>query len=170
MPSWSFRKPPIVPSLASLLLVLLAACGTERGKDGEYKAGIGAEAEGPVVSGARLVMPAAEGRPGVAYATITGGATAVKLIGISTPAAQRVELHRTVTENNVARMEPADEIEIPAGGTVAMTEGGLHAMLYDMRPQEGATAPLTFTYSDGSSSTVDAAIETRGTAMSHEGM
>lgn len=60
-----------------------------------------------------------------------------RLIGIETEAAGRVEFHRSVIENGVAKMVPIEGgIEIPAGGEFGLGFDGSHAMLVDL------TAPI----------------------------
>ncbi len=57
----------------------------------------------------------------------------VTLIGGSTPAAARVEIHETVMQDGVMRMrELADGLTVAAGETVALEPGGLHVMLIDL--------------------------------------
>jgi copper(I)-binding protein len=66
--------------------------------------------------------------------------TAVKAEGV-----ERIEMHRTVVEEGVARMEAVDSIEIPAGGEVTLAPRGLHLML--IRPSslsEGDEVELVF--------------------------
>jgi copper(I)-binding protein len=60
-----------------------------------------------------------------------------RLIGIETEAAERVTFHRTVTENDMAKMVPIEGgLEIPVGGEYRLGLDGSHAML------EGLTAPI----------------------------
>jgi len=44
---------------------------------------------------------------------------------------ERIELHRTVVEEGVARMLPVDRLEIPPGGSVSLEPGGMHLMLFN---------------------------------------
>jgi copper(I)-binding protein len=66
-----------------------------------------------------------------------GSDKSAALVGASSPAFGRIELHRTVMEDGVARMIAQDRIEIPAGADIAFEPGGLHLMLFD------PTHPLT---------------------------
>lgn len=60
-----------------------------------------------------------------------------RLISIETEAAARVEFHRSVIEDGVAKMIPIEGgIEIPAGGEFGLGFDGTHAMLVDL------TAPI----------------------------
>lgn len=55
----------------------------------------------------------------------------LKLVGVSTPAAKRGELHEMKHEGDVMRMRQVQEIDLPAGKTVSLAPGGLHIMLFD---------------------------------------
>ena len=92
-------------------------------------------------------------RPGVAYMTIRNtGSDPVTLTGIATPAAAMPMIHRSTTDaKGVASMAPAGDLTIPAGGSITLEPGGLHAMLMKLTGPltEGATYPLTLIFSDG---------------------
>lgn len=64
------------------------------------------------------------------------GPSADRLLGGSTPVAERLELHSMAMQGDVMRMRPVDSVPIPAGGSVALAPGGLHLML------TGLKAPL----------------------------
>ena len=60
------------------------------------------------------------------------------LTGASSADFARVEMHKTVHENGMARMLPQERIVIPANGSVMLEPGGLHLML--MEPKRALTA------------------------------
>jgi copper(I)-binding protein len=65
------------------------------------------------------------------------GAQPDRLIAASTPAAQRVELHISERQGDVARMRQVKSYEIPARGRYVLQPGGAHLMLFDLaRPLE----------------------------------
>ena len=72
-----------------------------------------------------------EGGNGAAFMTVLNGLDkAVRLASISGDAAGAIELHETVNDNGVMKMEPHPEgFEIPAGGTLELKPGGKHVML-----------------------------------------
>lgn len=115
-----------------LLLAALAAMSLVLPASGHgYKAGT-IEIVHPFL---RATPPGA--RTGAGYLVIRNeGSEPDRLVGIETEAAERVTFHRTVTENDVARMVPLEAIEIPAGGEYRLGLDGTHAML------EGLTAPI----------------------------
>ena len=92
-------------------------------------------------------------------------ASAARLVGVSTPAAGRAELHEMAMENNTMRMRQVDAIDLPAGKAVNLASGGYHVMLFDLKRQlkEGETVPVTLVVQDGakknSSVTVEAQVK-----------
>jgi copper(I)-binding protein len=57
------------------------------------------------------------------------------------------------------RMEPAAPVEIPAGGTVSFTPGGLHVMLTDVPPLAvGDTVELRLVFDRAGSIVVSAPV------------
>lgn len=91
-------------------------------------------------------------RPAAAYLTlVNNGGGAARLIGIESPVAGRVEVHRTVKQGEIMRMEPAGNLELPAGGRVVLEPGGLHIMLMDLKDplKKGKNFPLTLRFAGG---------------------
>lgn len=121
---------------APLALVLLAAC--------QPAAEAGAE-------DAWARLPAASGRPGAAYFTLTGGAKGAELVAVESPAANRAELHEMRNDGGVMRMGAVAKIAVPAGGEVTLAPGGYHVMLFGLQPgaTPGGTIPLTLRFADG---------------------
>lgn len=76
------------------------------------------------------------------------GKTSDRLLGASSPAAERVELHRMAMEGDVMRMRPVESIELPPGGRVELKPGGLHLMLMGLKQplQAGQAVPLTLRF------------------------
>jgi copper(I)-binding protein len=72
-----------------------------------------------------------EGGNGAVYLVVLNGLeTPVRLASISGEAAGAIELHETVDDNGVMKMEPHPEgFEIPPGGTLELKPGGKHVML-----------------------------------------
>jgi copper(I)-binding protein len=62
----------------------------------------------------------------------TGG-TPDRLVGGSTPAAERVELHSMVMDGNIMRMRELAAIDIPPGQVVELRPGALHLMLVGLK-------------------------------------
>ena len=72
----------------------------------------------------------AAGDVSAVYMRITNqGASDRVIVSAASAAAERIEFHRTIVENDIARMEPLDNLLIPAGGTLTLQPGGAHIML-----------------------------------------
>lgn len=97
-------------------------------------------------------------RPGIIYVTIRNeGSEDDALVAIATPAASMPMLHETVVTDGVARMPHAMSVPVPAGETVMLEPGGLHAMLNDLTTalDEGTTFPATLTFEAAGDVTID---------------
>lgn len=57
------------------------------------------------------------------------GDSARKIVAAESPAFERVEMHRTVIEDGMARMLPQSSLTVPAGGELVLEPGGYHLML-----------------------------------------
>lgn len=55
------------------------------------------------------------------------------LVGVSSPAAARAEIHRTVEDGGGGRMQKIGGIPIPSDSSIALRAGGYHVMLLDLR-------------------------------------
>lgn len=123
-------NPPFPTALLSILTLSLGTVPHAMAQDSEsFRAG-------PIV----VEAPWSRATPGGArvasgYMRITNtGAEPDRLVGGSTVAAERFEVHRSTVANGVARMEPvAGGLEIGPGQTVELKPGSLHAMLVNLR-------------------------------------
>jgi copper(I)-binding protein len=95
---------------------------------------------------------------GAAYMTILNGfGSDVQLVSAESEASNVVELHETVDDNGVMRMQPRPEgFTVPAGGMVELKPGGKHVMLIDLvEPLEpGKQLEITLNFDNGESLTV----------------
>lgn len=76
------------------------------------------------------------------------GSTEDRLVGITTPVAETVEIHESLEENGVAKMRPVEAIVVPAGGMAKLKPGGFHAMLMGIKEPlaKGAKLPITLKF------------------------
>jgi hypothetical protein len=136
------------PARAAIVLVLaLAGCG----RDGETGAAEVAAAD------VAVTLPALPGRPGAAYFRLETSGEGVRLTGLSSAAAERIELHET-------GMRPAAAIALPAGEPLSFAPGGRHAMLFGLDPslRAGGSIALTFTFEGARPVTVQAQVRRPG--------
>ena len=96
-------------------------------------------------------------RAGAAYVTVVNhGDTPDRLIAIVTPAASMAEVHGTVMNGNVIKMETLDAVNVPAQASVEMKPGGLHVMLMGLKKPlvEGGAIDMTLTFEKAGSITI----------------
>jgi copper(I)-binding protein len=84
-----------------------------------------------------------------AFMTLTSTKGA-RLVGASSPAAGVVEVHEMKMVDDVMRMRQIAALELPAGKPIALSPGGYHLMLLELKQplKEGATVPLTLEIED----------------------
>lgn len=118
------------------------------------------------VKDAFIVKPA-EGRDvaaGGLMAYVTG--PAVELVGASTDAADRVELHTMSMEDDVMQMRQVESFPVSEGEPAVLQRGGNHLMLFGVDPAiaVGDTVDLSLEFrdSDGTSQTVVTSAEVKG--------
>lgn len=107
----------------------------------------------------------------VAAQTASGGfmeitsKEAARLVGASSTAAARVELHEMRMHGDTMKMRTVDTLELPPGKAVKLSPGGYHLMLIDLkRPlKPGTSVPLTLVVdgADGKRRNVDIKAEVR---------
>lgn len=93
---------------------------------------------------------AAPGIPGVGFLTLTNtGKKADRLLAVSSPVADSVEIHQSRVENGVMQMRALTQgVELPAGQSVALSPGALHLMLFELSTPlaVGDQVPLRLTF------------------------
>ncbi|MCS6962917.1 copper chaperone PCu(A)C [Thermoflexus sp.] len=69
----------------------------------------------------------------VYFVAINDGDQPDVLIGAASDVAEKVEIHETKMEGDVAKMQPVPRVEIPARGRVEFRPRGLHIMLIGLK-------------------------------------
>ena len=71
--------------------------------------------------------------------------TDAHLVGVKSMVAGMTEVHSMKMNNGVMEMRAAPSLDLPAGKTVALSPGGYHVMLMDLKQQmhEGDSVTLT---------------------------
>ena len=119
------------------------------------------------VKDAVVVLPPIPGRPGAAYFTLRTNNDPMKIVSVTSPRIERIELHETREENGVTKMQPIVDTTFPTSGVMEFKTGGRHAMLFGLAPdlKAGDKIPLTFTFEPAPAVTVEAEVD----AGSHAG-
>ncbi len=110
---------------------------------------------------ARATMPGQ--KVSGAYMKLTADADA-KLVGATSPAVPRVEVHEMRMDGDVMRMREVQAVDLPKGKTVSLEPGGYHIMLMNLAKPiaAGEVIPLTLTIeSGGKRQTVEVKAEAR---------
>lgn len=143
----------IALALASLSTAALAQAVDVKG------AWARATVQGQMASGAFMQLTAKEGS---------------KLVGISSPVAGVAEVHEMKMDGDVMKMRAVEGgLDLPAGKVVALTPGGYHVMLMDLKTplKKDTTIPMTLTFKDakGVQSTMAIKVPVSGTAPAAAG-
>jgi copper(I)-binding protein/cytochrome oxidase Cu insertion factor (SCO1/SenC/PrrC family) len=86
------------------------------------------------------------------YMTLVNvGSQDVTLVGLESPAFDRVEIHEMAMVDGLMKMRELAEVVVPAGGQTRFEPGGTHLMLRGPQEQlaEGQLVDLTLTFSSG---------------------
>ncbi|HEY9092316.1 copper chaperone PCu(A)C [Parasphingorhabdus sp.] len=136
---------------ASIAAIFLSACG---------------QGDVLLVDEAVINLSPVEGNPSSGYFTVRGGPEDVALLAVTADDTLRLEMHETIEENGVSKMQAVDRVEIPAGGTVKFEPGGKHLMLWGVgnRSIERGTLRMIFIFSNDDRIQVDAVINKVGGA------
>jgi hypothetical protein len=113
------------------------------------------------------------GANSAAYMRIVNNSdTADALVAAATDAAETVELHTVIMEDNVMRMRPVPQIEVPANDEASLQPGGYHVMLLGITRdlQEGDMVDLTLTFENAGDINITAPVQQGGGMMMNDGM
>jgi copper(I)-binding protein len=92
---------------------------------------------------------------------VNNGANADRLISANSPAAGEVQIHEMKMEGEVMKMrELPDGLEIPPGGSISLSPGGVHLMFTKLSQRfvEGQKVPVTLTFQNAGSVTLDLSV------------
>ena len=112
---------------------------------------------------ARPTVPGQQAGGG--YIALTSTA-ADRLVGGSTPMAQRLELHMMAMQGDVMQMRQVDAIDLPAGKKVELKPGGLHLMFIGLKQPLplGSKVPVTLKFEKAGELKVDFEVMARAAA------
>ena len=112
-----------VSTTASAILLTLAGCTATPEESTPYE-----------VTNASIRTPVAGRTTTAAYFDFTNNSSqSVKIVGVSSTAAERIEMHTIIKVDEQLRMRPLTNIEVAAGETVKFASGGNHLMLFGVQ-------------------------------------
>jgi len=109
---------------------------------------------------------------GAAYMMLTNnGASADRLLGATTPLADKVQFHKETEDNGVSRMRQVDTIDLPPGAKIVFRPGDMHVMIVGLKQPltRGQTFPLILKLEKAGDIDVTVPVEGIG-AMRHDDM
>jgi copper(I)-binding protein len=118
--------------------------------------------ESPIHVADAKARPTAPGGTGVVYMIVMNHGTADDdLTGLSTPVADKAEIHRSMDMNGMSHMEAVADLPIKANGAISFAPGGLHVMLTGLKQplKLGDSFPLTLTFAKAGPVTVNVSVQ-----------
>ena len=94
------------------------------------------------------------------------GDRADRLVGASSPIAERADIHNTINDNGVMRMRPVETIDLPVSGGAELAPGGYHIMLIGLTEplKQGTRIPVTLQFEHAGSIDIEVTVEAAGAA------
>jgi periplasmic copper chaperone A len=108
---------------------------------------------------------ASAGKTGAAYFSVVNkGATPDRLVAVSTPAADKAQIHEDKMENGMMEMRPVGPMVIAPGQSAQLKPGADHVMLMGLKHplKEGETFPLTLSFEKAGDIQVVVTVEKAG--------
>lgn len=80
-----------------------------------------------------------------------------RLVSVTSPLADEIEIHRMTVKNGMMEMDAVDSLTIPAKGEVKLQPGGLHLMIYGVKRdlKEGDSLPIELTFENAGTRKID---------------
>jgi copper(I)-binding protein len=89
------------------------------------------------ISSVYISEPVMGERAAMYLTVVNRGPVADHLIAASTPIAGRSEIHRTVADGGMMRMEPVESLQVSPGEELHLAPGGYHIMLLELKEHIG---------------------------------
>jgi len=107
---------------------------------------------------------------GGGYMTVRNkGVAGDRLVGVTSPASARVEMHEMAMDKDVMRMREIKGVDVPAKGAVEFKPGGFHLMFIELKAplKQGEKVPVTLRFEKSGEVKADFAIEAAGAGSAH---
>lgn len=113
-----------------------------------------------------LFAPVTQGEAAAYFTAVNRGPAADTLLGLTSPIAASVMVHRQVVDGGLAQMEHVTELAVAPGDSIVLAPGGLHAMLVtlDRLPVAGDSVSLTLRFARAGTITVTVPVRDYGAA------
>ena len=107
---------------------------------------------------------------GGGYLTIRNkGAAGDRLVGVSSPASARVEMHEMAMEKDVMRMREVKGVDVPAKKSVEFRPGGFHLMLMELKAplRQGDKVQVTLRFEKAGEVKTELVVEDLASGIGH---
>jgi len=143
---------------------ILAACSGHEGMDHKMDHSSHESMDGIVISSARVLPPFPGRDTAAGYFEITNhGDTADRLVSVTSPISDSVEIHNHIEEDGVMKMRRVEGVEIAPGETVIFKPGSFHLMMFKTTlPENQEDVSLTLNYENADSVTLIVDVDGRG--------
>jgi len=104
--------------------------------------------------------------PSAGYFKVSNSADqVVNLVAVDADAFGMAMLHQTQTQGSMSKMVMAEQVPVPAHGTLTFAPGNYHVMLEQPKKPLiiGASIPMNFSFSDGQKITASCAVKSAAT-------
>jgi len=118
--------------------------------------------ESPIHVADAKARPTAPGGTGVVYMIVMNHGTADDVLtGLSSPVADKAEMHRTTDTDGMSHMEAVADLPVKAMEAVTFAPGGLHVMLTGLKQplKLGDSFPLTLSFAKAGAVTVMVSVQ-----------
>lgn len=104
-----------------------------------------------------------------AYFVLHNQGVADRLSAVSTPIAQKAELHEHIHKDGLMKMQQVVAVEVPAGAQVQFAPMGYHVMLFGLKQQlkDGERFPLTLHFEQAGEVQVEVAVQKDAPQLEH---
>ena len=139
-------------------LLLPMACSAQTAATGADQAGMATAMIGELsIEGAVARASIGNAPTSAVYMTITTSGAPDRLIAATSSAAQAVELHTTLDQVGVMKMQRVEAIPVAPDAPAQLAPGGQHIMLIGLAQplDEGMSVPLTLTFEAAGEITLD---------------
>ena len=101
---------------------------------------------------------------GGVFLTLKAVGVADRVVSVSSPVAEKIELHETINDAGVIKMREVPQLVLAAGQPTVVKPGSYHIMLIGLRRQlnRGESFPLTISFETASPVTVTVAVQAAG--------
>jgi copper(I)-binding protein len=112
--------------------------------------------DGGVVVSSIYVQPPFPGRDIAAgFFSLTNNGEDDRLVSVSSPISENVEIHNHIEEDGVMKMRRIDGVDLPSGETVNFKPGSYHIMMFGANiPENAEEVSVTLTYENAAPATM----------------